>query len=169
MLLQPSGSQFQVSRNFGLDLLLSSLPGTAATEERRNLELILRNDTQIDGLVQGFASPVFPDRSVVAFTAMPGRTFSSLLEDWASAANASKLYGTVSVFTGGAFHSFTVNPDRYQIGNLAAWGAMQYWGRRFYWLSPLLIFACLWLLTLFCHKWLEQRAAMRLHAHLARR
>jgi cellulose synthase (UDP-forming) len=162
MLVQTSGPQFRISQTLGLDAIASMIPGTEAHEERRNLELILRNDSQIDGLVQGFASPVFPDRSVIAFMSMPGRNFSSLLEDWASAADASRLYGTVSVFTGGRYHSFTLNADRYQMGNLEPWTAMQYWARRYYWLSPILIFAWMWVVTLFCHRFLEQRAALRL-------
>jgi hypothetical protein len=124
--------------------------------------MILENDSNIEGLVQGFASPVYPERSVIAFVSMPGGNFSSMLEDWASAANASRLYGSVSLFTGGRFHSFTLSQERYQTGNLDPWPAMQYWARRYYWLSPLLIFACLWLVTLYSHRWLEQRAAMRL-------
>jgi cellulose synthase (UDP-forming) len=162
MLVQSSGSQFRISQTLGLDAIASMIPGTEAHEERRTLELILRNDSQIDGLVQGFASPLFPERSVVAFMSMPGRNFTSLLEDWVSAADASRLYGTVSVFTGGRFHSFTLNADRYQMGNLEPWTAMQYWARRYYWLSPVLIFAWMWVVTLFCHKFLERKAAARL-------
>ncbi|HYO82462.1 MAG TPA: UDP-forming cellulose synthase catalytic subunit [Bryobacteraceae bacterium] len=162
MLLQPAGQQFGVGQKFGVDTLLSLLPGTEAARERRTVEVILQNDSQVDGVVQGFVSPVFPERSVIAFATLPGKSFDSLLEDWASAANASRLYGTVSLFTGGAFRSFTINPDRYQTGSLDPWSAMQYWARRYYWLSPLAIFACLWLMTSFCHKWLERRAAMRL-------
>ena len=106
---------------------------------------------------------MFPERSVIAFTSMPGKTFASLAEDWASAANASHLNGTVSLFSGGVFHSFTFGPDRYHLGNLAEpWAAIQFWGRRYYWLSPILIFACMWILTLFCHRRLEARAEARL-------
>lgn len=162
MLVQPSGKQFAISQPFTLDALLSRIPGTEGMEQRRNLEMILQNDSAIDSLVQGFESPSFAGRSVIAFVSVPGVSFNSMLEDWASAANASRFYGTVSLFSGGKFHSFTFMPDRYQIGNLEPWPAMQYWARRYYWLSPILIFACMWLVTIFCHDWLERRAARRL-------
>lgn len=162
MLVQPEGNQLRLARSFDLNTLLNSLPGSDASHQKRNLELILQNDSQLDGFVQGFTSPVFPGRTVVAFTSMKGKTLAPLAEDWASVANASNLYGTVSLFSGGKFHSFTFSPDRYHLGNLGNWAAMQYWGRRYYWLSPILIFACMWLLTLFCHRWLEARAVARL-------
>ena len=162
MLLQHTGKRLTLSSSFTLDSLLSRIPGTEALNERNNLQMILQNDSHIEGVVQGFVSPVYPERSVVAFVSMPGENFSSMLEDWASAANGSGLYGSVSLFTGGRFHSVTLGQDRYQIGSLDTWPALQYWARRYYWLSPLLIFACLWLATLYSHRWLEQRAAMRL-------
>jgi hypothetical protein len=113
---------------------------------------------------KGFAETwdVFPERSVIAFTSMAGKTLASLAEDWASVANASHLHGTVSLFSGGKFHSFTFSPNGYHLGSLDNWAALQYWVRRYYWLSPVLIFACMWLLTLFCHRWLEDRATARL-------
>jgi cellulose synthase (UDP-forming) len=104
------------------------------------------NDQQIEGVVQGFASPLYLGRTVVAFTSMPGKSLASLAEDWASVANASRLYGSVSLFSGNQFHSFTLDANKYHVGSLAKWPAMQYWGRRYYWLSPILIFACMWLL-----------------------
>ena len=85
-----------------------------------------------------------------------------MAEDWATAANASRLHGTVSLFSGGHFHSFTVEADQYHTGDLAKWAAMQYWGRHYYWLSPIAIFACLWLITLLFDRWLEDKAAVRL-------
>ena len=162
MLLQPNGKHLTLASRLSLESLLSRIPGTEALNQRRNLQMILENDSNIEGLVQGFASPVYPERSVIAFVSMPGESFSSMLEDWASAANASRLYGSVSLFTGGRFHSFTLSQEGYQIGNLDPWPAMQYWARRYYWLSPLLIFACMWLVTVYGNRWLEQRAAMRL-------
>ena len=162
MLLQPSGARFQLVQNYGWRELLSRLPGAGRLSDRRNLELIVANDSQLEGVVQGFASPLYPGRTVVAFTSMPGKSLASLAEDWASMANASRLYGSVSLFSGDQFHSFTLETKGYHVGNLATWAAMQYWGRRFYWLSPILIFACMWLLTLLFDKRLEARAAMRL-------
>jgi cellulose synthase (UDP-forming) len=164
MLVQPVGGRLRLAQSFNMASLLSSLPWTEAMNQRKNLELILQNDSDIDGVVQGFGSPAYEGRSVVAFAAMPGKSFASLAEDWASAANASNLHGSVSLFSGGRFHSFTFEAERYHLGDLANWAAMQYWGRRYYWLSPLAIFACMWLLTLFCDKWLENRAATRLQA-----
>jgi hypothetical protein len=95
---------------------------------------------------------------------MQGKTLASLAEDWAAVADASHLYGSVSLFSGNQFHSFTLESNGYHLGNLEPWPAMQYWGRRYYWLSPILIFACMWLLTLFLDRRLEARAAARLEA-----
>ena len=159
-LMQAYGNQFRLGSPRGFEVLTNQFPWSQLRAQRRNLELILQNDSQLDAVVQGFASQVFPERSVIAFTSMPGKTFESMLEDWTSSADASHLYGTVGLFTGGKFQSFTLRPDRYQVGQLELWAAMQYWGRRYYWLSPVLIFGCLWLLTLFCHRWLEARAML---------
>jgi cellulose synthase (UDP-forming) len=162
MLVQPSGRRFRLADTLSLTSLLSQLPWTDSLSQRRDLELILANDSKVDAIVQGFASPVHEGRTVVAFTSMPTKSFASLAEDWATVANASRMHGTVSLFNGGRFHSFTVESDRYHMGGLARWAAMQYWGRHYYWLSPIAIFACLWLLTLFCDRWLEERASARL-------
>ena len=162
MLVQPSGTRLRLADTLSLSSLLSKIPGTDALNQRRDLELILQNDLKIDAIVQGFGSPAYETRNVVALIAMPNKTFASLAEDWAAVANASRLHGTVSLFNGGRFNSFTVEPDRYHMGELAQWAGMQYWGRHYYWLSPIAIFACLWMLTLFCDRWLEARAAARL-------
>jgi cellulose synthase (UDP-forming) len=162
MLVQPSGRRFRLADTFSLTSMLSRLPWTDSLSQRRNLELILANDSKVDAIVQGFASPLHEGRTVVAFTSMPAKSFASLAEDWATVADASKMHGTVSLFNGGRFHSFTVESDRYHMGELARWAAMQYWGRHYYWLSPIAIFACLWLFTLFCDRWLEKRASDRL-------
>ncbi|HYI97090.1 MAG TPA: cellulose biosynthesis cyclic di-GMP-binding regulatory protein BcsB, partial [Bryobacteraceae bacterium] len=164
MLVQPSGKRFHLVQSYDWRQLLANLPGSGGLTDRKNLELILANDSQVEGVVQGFASPFFPGRTVVAFTSMPGKGLASLAEDWASVADASRLYGSVSLFSGNQFHSFTLESSGYHVGNLANWPAMQYWGRRYYWLSPVLIFACMWLLTLFFDKRLEARAAERLEA-----
>jgi hypothetical protein len=107
---------------------------------------------------------LYPGRTVVAFTSLPGKTLASLAEDWASVANASRLYGSVSLFSENQFRSFTIDANGYHVGGLSTWPAMQYLGRRFYWLSPVLIFACMWLLTIFFDKRLEARAMARLEA-----
>ena len=164
MLLQSSGQRFRLAHSFHLGRFLTSLFGSGSLAQRRNLELILSNDSEVEGVVQGFDSPLYSGRSVIAFTSMPGKTLASLAEDWASVANASQLYGSVSLFSGGQFHSFTFDSEKYHLGELERWPAMQYWGRRYYWLSPILIFACMWLLTLFSDRKLEARAALRLEA-----
>jgi cellulose synthase (UDP-forming) len=164
MMVQPFGNRFGLAQTYDWKELLSYLPGIGGATDRRNLELILGNDQQIEGVVQGFASPLYHGRTVVAFTSMPGKSLASLAEDWASVANASRLYGSVSLFSGNQFHSFTLDANKYHVGSLEKWPAMQYWGRRFYWLSPILIFACMWLLTAYFDKRLEARAALRLEA-----
>ena len=166
LIAQPYGKSFHVWKGLITESLLTRLPWADDLGQRQNLNLLLQNDLQLDALVQGFPSPEFPDRSVIAFTSLPGRTFAGLVEDWASVADASQLYGTISLFTGGSFHSFTFGQDRYELGHLEVKEAMIYWGRRYYWLSPILIFASIWILTLFCHRWLESRAAERLQTGL---
>lgn len=162
MSVQSEGDHFRVSDRLGLGTILSKIPWLASARQRRLLDMLLQSEAPVDGIVQGFVSPVHPDRSVVAVTGFPGRRLSALADDWASAANASKMYGTVSLFTGGEFRSFDLYQGEYVIGTLDPWPALQYWGRRFYWLSPILILACIWFLTLFWDRRLEMRAANRL-------
>lgn len=164
MSVRPSGRRFQLPHSFDWKNLWSYLPFSGGPSERRRLELILANDSQVEGVVEGFASPLYPNRNVIAFVSMPGKTLASLAEDWATVANASRLYGSVSLFSGNQFHSFTIENNGYHVGGLDPWPAMQYWGRRYYWLSPILIFACMWLLTFFFDSRLEARAAARLEA-----
>jgi cellulose synthase (UDP-forming) len=160
MLVQPRGKRFQLPpapQWLGAKSIFSD-----ELKQQRALQRMLNSDAPIDGIVQGFVSPLNKERSVVVITGLPEQGIAQLAADWSSSNNGSQLYGTASIYSGGEFHSFTLKSDQYLLGKLTFRHALEYWARRYYWLSPVLIFSCIWLLAILCNRLLEARAHKRL-------
>ena len=72
------------------------------------------------------------------------------------------MRGDLSLLYGGQFHSYTFSRNRYHEGRLGVWQALQYWSRRFFWLSPILVLLWVWILAHLLDRWLEAKAVARL-------
>ena len=162
MPIRPEGDQFRLAGSLGIVPVWELAPFAEASKVRRALDLLLQSGDAVDGMLQGFRSPLDPGRSVVSLSAPAGRKLDALADAWASAGGSVKVQGGISLLYGEEFRSYAVARDPYHWGQLGTWQSLQYWSRRYYWLIPVLVFGCIWFLTGMADRWLEARAAARL-------
>ncbi len=160
--LTPERDRIRIGSTSGFDLLWGRLPFTHSARELRQLETLLQSSPRIDGIVQAFRSPVNRERNAVAVTAISSASVAELAARWSDPANADQVWGDLSLLYGGRFHSYTLNRHRYYEGQLGTWQTLQYWSRRFYWLSPVVVLIWIWILAVLLDRWLEAKAAIRL-------
>lgn len=153
------GERLELAGSPGWSAVLERVPWLPFARPRRALELFLQG-APIDGVVQAFQSPVAPEYSVVAISAPTD--MEEVTQRWSAFANASEIRGAVSLLSTGSFRFFRVARNRYHLGSLQLGQAVQYWARRYYWLAPLVIFPCIWLIATFIGSKIEARAAARL-------
>jgi cellulose synthase (UDP-forming) len=161
MLVRTEDGHLRMASPLGLGRLFELMPWTQAAHEQRGLDLLLQDDSAIEGIIQGFRSPLSPDRSVVSL-ATPGRDLNALADAWSPFSPGFQISGGASVLYSGQLRSFDVNRKRYYAGQLDNWQAVQYWTRRYYWLSPILVFGWIFVLALVVDRWIEAIAAWRL-------
>ena len=162
MPVQPKGDRFQLAGSLGLDSVWELLPFTGPSKERRALNQLLQGDDAVEGMLQGFQSPLNPGRNMVSLSAPAGRKLDALADAWPYAGSSVKVQGGISLLYGEEFRSYAITRDLYHLGQLGPWQSLQYWSRRYYWLMPVLVFGCIWFLAIVIDRWLEGRAAARL-------
>jgi cellulose synthase (UDP-forming) len=161
LVLFPDGNKLRLAGDSGFSSVWSKIPWTWSHIQRRSLNSVLEGETP-QGIVQEFPSPVHAGRSVVALTPAIGHTLDLLADDWAVSANAFQIHGGVNLLYNGQFQSFYVNDSSYHAGRLPRWQAFEYWCRRYFWLSPLIVFAWIFVISRMINIWLTARGRERL-------
>jgi cellulose synthase (UDP-forming) len=162
MPVQPEGDRFRLVSPVRFGSYWELAPFTDAAKDRRVLKLLFQGDAALQGILQGFRSPLNPDRSVVSLSAPAGRKLDALADAWASAGDSVKVQGGITLLYGDEFRSYAISMEPYHLGKLGTWQSFQYWSRRYYWFMPILVFGCIWFLAVMIDRWLEARAAARL-------
>lgn len=132
--------------------------------DRNELAELALNRRSLDGIVEGFVSPLRDDRSVVAIVPIDSARPGGLASLFIPSVRQGPVYGGVAVSQEGRFQSFLVGVKAYHSGELDPYEQTRVFLIENYWLVPLIVA----LLAVFISAWLRQRtervAARRLAA-----
>ncbi|HUE01762.1 MAG TPA: UDP-forming cellulose synthase catalytic subunit [Bryobacteraceae bacterium] len=142
--------------------LLSLLPWTTAARGRTNLENQLNGRVLPDVVLQELASPADPQRVVTLIQTAVKPERSPLRTIFEGGAGVSRIFGDVSIYQNGRFHSFQIRPPSYYLGHLAWHDHFDFWVGRYFLIIPgvLLIFALIFAVAF--DAWLVRRTKWRL-------
>ena len=140
----------------------SLLPWTTTARERARLTKYLSAGSTPDFVLQEFPSPVDPQRVVALIQTSLKPAESPLQMIFRGDRALAHIYGDVSVFEYGEFHSFEVAPDGYHLGRLTWHDTFNFWVGRHFLVIPLVLVAFALLLALALDGWLSRRAKWRL-------
>jgi cellulose synthase (UDP-forming) len=143
-------------------LRLLSIPVTSEGREWRKLNDRLSGEA-VSGLVlQGFVSPLNPQRSVVAISATSPAAFEQLVDALDRSIQDEEVYGTVSLQTAKGFDSYRLPTANYSLGEMGWRAAMDYWVYRYMWFVPLIVLLIGLFLASITSGWVERHAEERL-------
>ena len=133
-------------------------------EDRNKLATLASGRRSLEGIVEGFVSPLREDRSVVAIVPTDPARPDGLASLFIPNARQGPVYGGVAVSQNGRFQSFLVGVQAYHSGELDPYQQTRVFLIENYWLVPLTVA----LLAVFVSAWLRLRtervAARRLAA-----
>jgi hypothetical protein len=130
--------------------------------DRDSLTKLLSNGSGVDALVESFASPLHPDRLVVAIVPRGSGAVDAVRALFTPSERQGPVYGGVAVSRDGRFESFLVgslayhagNPDRYQYTTVLLFEN--------YWIIPLPVVLIAAVIVAWLHRSTERVAARRL-------
>jgi cellulose synthase (UDP-forming) len=142
--------------------LLSFLPWTMAARERPSLEEHLSAGPPPDVVLQEFASPADPQRVVAVSQTAVKPERSPLRMIFGGDAGVSGIFGDVSIYQSGRFHSFEALPESYYLGHLSWHDNFNFWVGRYFLIIPLILVIFALLLAVVLDAWLKRRTKWRL-------
>ena len=144
--------------------LESLQPGSPIKSLDRQLAAgLLSQDTMIDGYVEGFESPLNPERSVVMLIPRDSNHTSVLSTMFAPSLRRGNVYGTVSVAQNGTFQSFHIAQNTYRAGRLSLFDYMMLAFTRYYWFIPVFMLISALIIGTLLDRVVERRAWQRLN------
>jgi cellulose synthase (UDP-forming) len=144
--------------------LESLQPGSPIKSLDRQLAAgLLSQDTVIDGYVEGFESPLNPERSVVMLIPRDSNNTGVLSTLFAPSLRRGNVYGTVSVAQNGTFQSFHIAQNTYRAGRLSLFDYMMLAFTRYYWFLPVFMLISALIIGTLLDRVVERRAWQRLN------
>jgi len=144
--------------------LESLQPGSPIKSLDRQLAAgLLSQDSVIDGYVEGFESPLNPERSVVMLIPRDSNSTSVLSTLFAPSLRRGNVYGTVSVAQNGTFQSFHIAQNTYRAGRLNLFDYMMLVFTRYYWFLPVFMLVSALIIGTLLDRVVERRAWQRLN------
>jgi cellulose synthase (UDP-forming) len=161
MPLDLSGGKMSVNESRAPSLLLHA-EWPFRDSDHDLLTKLLSNGSGVDALVESFASPLHPDRLVVAIVPRGSEAVDAVRALFTPSERQGPVYGGVAVSRDGRFESFLVgslayhagNPDRYQYTAVLLFEN--------YWIIPLLVVLIAAMIVAWLHRSTERVAARRL-------
>ena len=151
-----------LNRPESIYLRLLSIPVMSEGREWSKLSERLAAEP-IPGIVlQGFLSPLNPQRSVVAISAVSPAAFEQFVEALSQSIQGEEVYGTASLQTAKGFDSYRLPVASYDLGSLDLFAAMDYWIYRYMWLVPVIVLLIGLFLANIASGWVDRHAQERL-------
>ena len=136
--------------------------------DRQAATELLSQDAMIDGYVEGFASPLNPERSVVMLIPRDAGNTTVLATLFAPSIRRGNVYGTVSIAQNGAFQSFHIAQHTYRAGRLSVFDFMMLTFTRYYWFLPVFMLIGALLIASLLDGAVERQAWKRLNPDVGR-
>jgi cellulose synthase (UDP-forming) len=117
-----------------------------------------------DAMVEGFESPFDPGghRSVVAIHFKDAAAFEPFMDAFLKVQQSSLISGSVAVFDGARFQSFSAGAEVYHVGMLPWWTGLTLWCMQYSWAAAFIVLALCFLLSVWARHWLRIKARARL-------
>ncbi len=131
--------------------------------DRQSATGLLSQDAVIDGYVEGFESPLNPERSVVMLIPRDPNNTTVLSTLFAPSVRQGNVYGTVSVAQNGTFQSFHIAQNTYRAGRLSVFDFMMFTFTRYYWFIPVFMLIGALIIAVLLDRAVERQAWKRLN------
>ncbi len=142
--------------------LLNMLPWLRSTRERAKLEGELNAGPLPDVVLQEFISPADPHRVIAVIQTEAKPEGSPLHVIFAGEPGVAAIFGDISLYRDGWFHSFEVQSTSYYLGQLSWHDDFDFWVGRHFLIVPAILVIFALILAAAVDAWLDRRAKWRL-------
>ena len=143
-------------------LRLWAMPLTPYGRETGRLKERLAAAPVPEAVLQAFVSPLNSQRCVLAISARTPQSFEPLLDTIDKSVQEERIFGTVSLMSGGTFESFRVLGASYDVGELGIRDAIDFWVYRYMWFVPFVVILLGLVLANMTAGWVERQVKERL-------